>query len=55
MKILIVTTYMSPIYGGITKVVEETLQALGKQKEITVDLLTTNACNVSSTTFVIPP
>ncbi len=43
MKILIVTTYMSPIYGGITKVVEETLEALGKQKEITVDLLTTNA------------
>ncbi len=42
MKILMMTPYIAPVYGGISKVVGELVDDLGKQ-HVWVDLITTNA------------
>ncbi len=42
MKILVITPYISPVYGGITKVVSETLKEISSPN-ISIDLITTHA------------
>lgn len=42
MKILMITPYLSPVYGGITKIVQEVVEGLARQG-CEVDLLTTDA------------
>lgn len=41
-KVLMVTPYLSPIYGGITKIVQEVVEALARQN-CDIDLITTSA------------
>lgn len=47
MKVLIITPYLGPVYGGISAVVPEIVRALGKQQpygqSLSIDLVTTNA------------
>lgn len=43
MKILMVTPYLGPVYGGIATVVPEIVKSLGKQSSLSIDLVTTDA------------
>lgn len=42
MRVLMITPYLSPVYGGISKVVKEVIEGLARQN-LSIDLLTTNA------------